>query len=80
MIAVAFAPCNKHFFCSSGMDKMVLFHDVNSSSGGKGFGHWIYLRLLQSFQADSPLLSLSINDDHTVAMGNSKGIFFIFTI
>ena len=65
-IGVAFAPCNKHFYCSVGMDRMVHFHDINSSPTSKG--------LLQSFQSEFPLLSLSINDDHTVAMGDSKGI------
>ena len=64
-VAVCFAPCNKHFYCSVGLDKMVHFHDINSPASSKG--------LLQSYQADFPLLSLSINDDHTVAMGDAKG-------
>lgn len=27
---VSFAPCNKHFYCSVGLDGRLLFHDINS--------------------------------------------------
>jgi WD40 repeat protein len=27
---VSFAPCNKHFYCSVGMDGRLLFHDINA--------------------------------------------------
>lgn len=63
---ISFAPCNKHFYCSVGLDKMLLFHDINKSANG----------ILQSYEAEFPLLSLSINDDHTVAAGNSQGTRF----
>ena len=31
---VAFAPCNKHLYCSVGLDKVVRFHDIQQGSKG----------------------------------------------
>lgn len=47
---------------------MVYFHDIITPVSGKG--------ILQSYEAEWPLLSLTINDEHTLAMGDSKGISF----
>ncbi|KAI8906342.1 WD40-repeat-containing domain protein [Gorgonomyces haynaldii] len=66
---LSFAPCNKHFFCTVGLDNFLHFHDV---TGGK--------QLLQSFESDAPLLSLAINDDHLVAAGSTGGKILFYDV
>ncbi|KAI8898576.1 WD40-repeat-containing domain protein [Globomyces pollinis-pini] len=68
---LAFAPCNKHFYCSIGLDKMLCFHDI-ASTNTKG--------LLQSFKAEHPLKSIAINDDHLVAVGDQSGCIFFYDV
>jgi hypothetical protein len=60
--SVCFAPCNKHFFCTAGLDGTLLFHNLNLDKP-----------VLQSFQAGEPILSISINDEHIVAIGTTGG-------
>ena len=67
---LAFAPCNKHFYCTVGLDKCLQFHDIQGS--GKV--------LLQSYYADAPLFSVTINDEHTVAMGTTLGRILIYDV
>jgi hypothetical protein len=61
---LAFAPCNKHFYCSVSLDKRLLFHDITAKANPG---------ILQHFESSHPLVCVTINDEHTVAVGNSKG-------
>ena len=67
---LSFAPCNKHFFCTVGLDKTLRFHDINSSTKGQ----------LQFYEAEMPLISVTINDEHTVAIGDSSGNIHIYDV
>ena len=66
---VAFAPCNKHFYCSISLDKQLLFHDIQSTQSNDG--------ILQKCELEWPLHALSINDDHMVAVGDSTGLLWL---
>ncbi|KAJ3309860.1 Protein nedd1 [Boothiomyces sp. JEL0838] len=75
---VAFAPCNKHFYCTIGLDKSIHYHESTNTTS-KGYSAFNY-RFLHSYQTDSPLISISINDDHIVAVGNAKGQILLYDI
>ncbi|XJO70944.1 hypothetical protein BDV3_000543 [Batrachochytrium dendrobatidis] len=68
---LAFAPCNKNFYCTVGLDKQLRFHDIQQSSSSS---------ILQSYEADGPLMSVSINDDHIVAIGTSNGTVLVYDV
>ena len=71
VIGVAFAPCNKHFYCSISLDKQLLFHDIQSTEGSG---------ILQKHDMEIPIHSISINDEHMVAIGDSTGKIRIYDL
>nr|KAJ3419968.1 hypothetical protein HK105_006273 [Polyrhizophydium stewartii] len=68
---LAFPPCNKHFYCSVGLDRQLLFHDAQQTNQNN---------LLQHYKADVPLISVSVNDEHIVAAGTSDGRVLMYDI
>lgn len=46
---------------------MLLFHNIATEEKS----------LLQSYKSEHPILSLTINDEHTVAIGTAKGLSFL---
>lgn len=87
---IAFAPCNKHLYCTVGLDKVLRFHDINQS--GQSYVpplniSAIFLeltfcsfRILHSFTAPEALTSVTINEDHSVAVGTSKGSVILYDV
>ncbi|KAH9265831.1 hypothetical protein BASA83_010965 [Batrachochytrium salamandrivorans] len=68
---LAFAPCNKHFYCTVGLDRQLQFHDILQASASS---------VIQSYEATSPLMSVSVNDEHAVAMGTANGKVLVYDV
>ncbi|KAJ3288572.1 hypothetical protein HDU76_007652, partial [Blyttiomyces sp. JEL0837] len=66
---MAWSPCHKSFIVSAGLDRRVKV--FNKDEKGK---------LMHEFETDSPVTSLSVNDDFVVAAGMLSGCVQIFDI
>ncbi|KAI9335142.1 WD40-repeat-containing domain protein [Obelidium mucronatum] len=66
---LAWSPCNKSLFATAGLDRKVLVY--NKDENGK---------ILLRFETDSPVTSLSVNDDFLIAAGSLSGKVTLFDV
>ncbi|KAJ3060399.1 Protein nedd1 [Podochytrium sp. JEL0797] len=66
---LAWSPCNKSLFATAGFDRKVLVY--NKDENGK---------ILLKFETDSPITSLSVNDDFMIAAGSMSGKITVFDV
>ncbi|KAI8614609.1 WD40-repeat-containing domain protein [Chytriomyces sp. MP71] len=66
---LCWSPCNKALFVTAGLDRRVLV--CNKDERGK---------ILLKFETDSPVTSLSVNDDFLIAAGTLSGQITLFDV
>ncbi|KAJ3029523.1 UNVERIFIED_CONTAM: hypothetical protein HDU68_011916 [Siphonaria sp. JEL0065] len=66
---LAWSPCNKSLFATAGLDRKVLVY--NKDENGK---------ILLKFETDSPVTSLTVNDDFVIAAGSISGKVTLFDV
>lgn len=66
---MAFSPVNELLLCSAGLDKLLLFYDVQAN------------KLVKTMTCEAPLHSLDfMNDGFTVAAGTSTGKVLVYDL
>ncbi|KND02365.1 uncharacterized protein SPPG_02835 [Spizellomyces punctatus DAOM BR117] len=63
---ISFAPTDKHLFCTVGLDKALHCYDAATNS------------VVQTFDAQVPLMSCSMNGDYMIAMGTSQASTLLY--
>ncbi|TPX71799.1 hypothetical protein SpCBS45565_g00931 [Spizellomyces sp. 'palustris'] len=63
---ISFAPTDKHLFCTVGLDKALHCYDASTNS------------VIQTFDAQVPLMSCSMNGDYMIAMGTSQASTLLY--
>ncbi|KAJ3292156.1 Protein nedd1 [Borealophlyctis nickersoniae] len=63
---VSFAPCNRHMYCTAGLDRMLKCYDIQQN------------KVVREFQTPEPLTSCSLSAEHLMAVGGLQGTVFVF--